>query len=176
MTEIFVAIVSAVLGGVVAGFVTYKVSYPLGVKQGKQQLRHERSVTVLTELHQGLLRLRKLLRSHVEALPNEESDEPEEIEQQVAKLQTYFEENELVLDEDLRSSFRVIINETERRLWDFSLTISMVRISTEEEKQNEYYKAGVKQAMWIEETYSHLLHNFRENLKEVIGTEDPSER
>lgn len=171
MTEILVAIVSALAGGVVASIITYLVSYPLGIKQGKQQVRHERALTVITELYRGLLTLRKLLRAHVESLPTEDNYEPKEVEQHISELETYFEENELVLDELTRGGFQGIISDTQQQLWDFSFAfVATAPEATEETKRNEHYRAGVKLAMWIEERYSYSLHMFREIAKAEIGT------
>lgn len=173
MTEIFAAIIGAVVGAALSGFFAYKISYPIGVEQGKQQVRHERSVAVLTDIYQRLLRLRNEIRSLTEVLPERESEQQDKVFRQFKELQNYHEENGFVLDRGIHQQVERIIEQLDRHLSTFAMNLSLSSLGEDEkEERDRRYKAGVEMALWLERGFSTQLSSLEEQVKKVIGTDE----
>ncbi len=170
MTEILAAVIGALVVAALSVFITYRVAYPLGVKQGKEQLRHEESVRVLTKIRTQLLEVRNEFADWVHDIPSEESAQSDRTMKLIGDLQKYYEENRVVLDDDTRSAVEDILESLERRRNSLMMNLSIANLSNgEEEQRNARYRAGAETRAWLDNVLSRRLEEFEKRLASIFG-------
>lgn len=170
MTDIIAALIGAIVGAALSALVTYRVAYPLGIAQGKEQLRHEESVRVLTEIRARLLKVRDEFAEWIHDIPSKESDQSLRTMELMGELQKYYEENRVVLDDDTRSAVEKILESLERQRDSLMLNLTMANIGNDEEKRrNESYRAGTETRVWLDNILPKHLEEFEERLRRIFS-------
>lgn len=170
MTDIIAALIGALVGAALSALVTYRVAYPLGIAQGKEQLRHEESVRVLTEIRVRLLKVRDEFSEWVHDIPSKESDQSLRTMELMGELQKYYEENRVVLDDDTRSAVEKILESLVRQRDRLMLDLTMANIGNDDEKQrNESYRAGAETRAWLDNILPKHLEEFEKRLRDIFG-------
>ncbi len=163
MTEIIAALIGAVFGAVLA--------YPIGRKQGKYLVRHEKSVVVLTEIRKRLLEIRKEFEDWTDVVPDRESAQADKTMQGIDSLKRYLEDNSIVLDSKTREAVKSLADQISRDRSHFMTSLTLARLGSDEESsRNDRYKVGKEMSMWLDQDFSKGFSILDKRIRKIIGS------
>lgn len=172
MTEIWAAVIGAVVVAGLSVLITYRISYPLGVAQGKKLALHEKSIDVLTEIRRRLLDLRNEWADWVSGLPSEDEDRSKRLLSKQKALEEHYEENKIVLSNKMQDKIERIVYRIDQRWSSFQMNLMMSNLGSEEEQRDRQYRAGAEIQKWLDHEFSEYMRDLDSHLREIIGTDD----